>query len=745
MAISERLALLIDINGAAAVSELNKVGSAADRELGKAEDRTQRMGTKFQQVGVGMMATAATIGVGLYQAGKGAAELEQTVGGTEAVFKSSAGVIDTWAKGADTAAGLSEQSARRLTTQIGGALQGLGFAQDQAAAKSIELTQIGADLSATYGGTTVDAVQALGSALRGEFDPMEQFNVFLKQSEIDAKAVELGLAKNTTEVDKNARAQATLALLTEQSGAAQGQFGRESDTAAGRLAIMEAQTQNAKDALGEGMLPVMSQVAGVLGGAATKFSEFNDSTGGAAATVLAYGTITLGAVGAVSTFVGWIIKLKTNISDTIGAMRDAAGGAAGLARNITMGAGAAAAGALAVMMWTDRMNEAQAAADGLGKKIKDASTSASSFDEFNRTMEETHRQALGLAQQAGSIRSPLDLDYGAELLKGADATQKATQEQMNLEREVYNYANANRVSVEVAYAEITAKQKAEQATADKAAAEAEATAGMNETEKQQWKMNEAIDASKKAYDDAAKARDEFWNPGFDLEEASIAAQQGHADLAAAIAENGLALDITTEAGRNNRSAFLDSAQAALDEAEALKANGASNQEAAAAAIDHVNRLKDQMIQAGFSREAVEMLTSALHLTPRDINIQFQTPGLDLASQKAADLLAAMAKLSNGDYSLANLGSNIGSGIAGLSAGRAAGGSTMPYSVHPITENGSEVVSTPSGNVLVMGNEGGSVTPVANAQAGQTLHATIVVQLDGATVAKSQNRYNLAVS
>jgi hypothetical protein len=162
MALSERLALLIDINGASAVAELNKVGAAADRELGKAEDRTQRMGTKFQTVGIGMMATAATIGAGLYAAGKGAAELEQSVGGTEAVFASSSGVIDTWAKGADTAAGLSEQAARRLTTQIGGALQGLGFAQDEAASKSIELTQIGADLAATYGGPRLTRCRRLG-------------------------------------------------------------------------------------------------------------------------------------------------------------------------------------------------------------------------------------------------------------------------------------------------------------------------------------------------------------------------------------------------------------------------------------------------------------------------------------------------------------------------------------------------------------------------------------------------------
>lgn len=737
MAISERLALLIDINGAAAVSELNKVGSAADRELGKAEDLTQRMGTKFQQVGVGMMATAATIGVGLYQAGKGAAELEQTVGGTEAVFKSSAGVIDTWAKGADTAAGLSEQSARRLTTQIGGALQGLGFAQDQAAAKSIELTQIGADLSATYGGTTVDAVQALGSALRGEFDPMEQFNVFLKQSEIDAKAVEMGLAKNTTEVDKNARAQATLALITEQSSSAQGQFGRESDTTAGKMAIAQAKAENASDALGAGFTPVMEKLSGVVSGAADKFLALDSSMGGGVSTVLAYGTVTLGAVGAVSTFVGWIIKMKSNIVDTVTSMRDAAGGTGLLASKLTMAAGAAAGFATAAVLWTDRMNDAQEAADKLGGSINDSFSNAATFEEFNRKMEETGRQAMGLAQQAGTVRSPLDIDYGIELIKGAEASTAAMQANTELTKQVYDYANANRVSVETAYQEVTAKRKAEQATADKAAAEAEATAGMSETEKQQYDLNEAVKETEKAYNDAAKAVDAFWNPAFDLGEAEIKATQAHQDLTEALLENGVTLDLATEAGRKNRDQFMESAKAALDYGMEILKSGGSVQEATAATNGHIEGLKNQMLQAGFTQAQVDLYVAALHLTPAEVATQFNTPGLAQANADVAALEAALARIQSGQSTIAfAVGAQVG-------AGRATGGSVMPNSVHPITENGSEVVSTPSGNVLVMGNEGGSVTPVGSG-GGRPIVISLTSQLvmpDGRVIAEALNEFN----
>jgi hypothetical protein len=718
MALSERLALLIDINGASAVAELNKVGAAADRELGKAEDRTQRMGTKFQTVGIGMMATAATIGAGLYAAGKGAAELEQSVGGTEAVFESSSGVIDTWAKGADTAAGLSEQAARRLTTQIGGALQGLGFAQDEAASKSIELTQIGADLAATYGGTTTDAVQALGSALRGEFDPMEQFNVFLKQSEIDAKAVELGLAANTNEVDKNARAQATLAMITEQSSAAQGQFGRESNTASGQMAIMEAQTQNAKDALGAGMLPVMSKVASVVGTGASKFLELDQSMGGTLSTGLAVGVGILGVGGAISTTVGWVIKMKSGFADAASSAKDFVSGLRTVPGAIQAISFTGAAVGLA--LFTQRMAENREEAD----KWASGQAGGGTIPEQIAEVEEALRKAREESEKYASVdvlgAHLWGSNEGREKADQVDALQRKLDALKATEADAANAADLNARGVDSMGNSLDGAQ------------------GPTDD------LTQAVEDNKKAYEDAAKAREDFWNPGFDLESASIAAMEGHQNLATAITENGISLDLATEAGRNNREAFLDAAKAALEEAEALKQNGASNEEAAAAARNHIAGLKDQMVQAGFSRQSVEMLSAALNLTPREINIMFQTPGLDLASAKAADLMRALERLSNGDYNLANLGSNIGSGIAGLPAGRASGGSAMPYAVHPVGENGSEVVSTPTGSVLVMGNEAASVRPVETRQASA---ATQVIQLvvDGRVLAQVLNDYQAGLN
>src|SRR5690606_31215355 len=120
-----------------------------------------------------------------------------------------------------------ETEFRKATTSIGGQLKRMTGDVELAADRSIFLTQVAADLAATYGGTTADAVAALGAAFRGEADPAERFNLNLKIGEQNAKAVEMGLARTTKEVDDHARALALVELITEQSADAQGQFARE--------------------------------------------------------------------------------------------------------------------------------------------------------------------------------------------------------------------------------------------------------------------------------------------------------------------------------------------------------------------------------------------------------------------------------------------------------------------------------------------------------------------------------------
>jgi hypothetical protein len=200
-----------------------------------------------------------------------AAQLEAAVGGTAAVFTTASGEIDKFAKAAAETSGLSEKAARDVTSKLGSSLQGAGMDAAEAAKQAIFLTQTGADLAATLGGSTEEAVSALGGALRGEYDPLERFGIALTANQVNAKAVALGLADSESSVDAYGKQQATLALLTERSAFAQGTFAKEAGTAEGAAKIAGAQLQNTSADIGKSFLPIYTKAAEIVGVLAEAF------------------------------------------------------------------------------------------------------------------------------------------------------------------------------------------------------------------------------------------------------------------------------------------------------------------------------------------------------------------------------------------------------------------------------------------------------------------------------------------
>jgi hypothetical protein len=143
---------------------------------------------------------------------------------------------------------------------LGAQLKGFGLSTGTAAVKTQELLVLAADLAATFGGTTSDAVSSLGSLFRGEFDPIEKYGVAIKKSDINARLAAQGLEDLTGEALKQAEATAALALLYEKTTDAQGQAARESESYASQQAYLRAESENLKAELGEALMPVMVEL-----------------------------------------------------------------------------------------------------------------------------------------------------------------------------------------------------------------------------------------------------------------------------------------------------------------------------------------------------------------------------------------------------------------------------------------------------------------------------------------------------
>jgi hypothetical protein len=239
----------------------------ASKVFGVIDQKAKGLGSTFASVGkIASWFLAANVIAGAAQKITGfigdsvqaASDLEQSIGGVQSVFKDSAGEILAWGQTAAKAAGLSKQQFNSIAAPLGAMLKNAGV--ENFSKEVIKLTQIGADLAATFGGSVEEAMTAITAAFRGETDPIERYGVAMNAAKVEAEALAMTGKTLTSELTDQEKAMARLSLITQQTADAQGQFARESETAAGKAAVEAAQYENLQATLGEKLLPIQVKI-----------------------------------------------------------------------------------------------------------------------------------------------------------------------------------------------------------------------------------------------------------------------------------------------------------------------------------------------------------------------------------------------------------------------------------------------------------------------------------------------------
>lgn len=242
------------------ISDASQAGQGFNQASGEVSKFRQGLDTAAM---AGAAVTAGMVAIGAASV-KAASDAQQAAGAVETVFGSAASEVLKYGENAAQSAGLAESAYDSMAATLGAQLKNLGVSQGEVAGQTNDLIHLGADLAATFGGTTADAVQALSALFRGEVDPIEKYGVSMKQTDVNARVAAMGLSHLDGEAKKQAETQARLSLLYEQTAAAQGMFSRESDTLAGQQQRLNAEFENAKASLGQALLPILTQLAEVL-------------------------------------------------------------------------------------------------------------------------------------------------------------------------------------------------------------------------------------------------------------------------------------------------------------------------------------------------------------------------------------------------------------------------------------------------------------------------------------------------
>ena len=261
--------------------------------LDQYEGRLKKFEGGAKKLAAPAAAVLAGLGAAAIAAGNLAAEAEQNVGAVQTVFGKAAGSVLDFADTAATAVGMSASSYNSLAASIGGSLASAGWSADEMAAKTQGLIEASADLSSVFGGDAAEAAAAMGAGLRGEFDSLERFGIFMNMNAVNAELAANGQDKLTGAAADAAKKQTITNMIMEQAGKYAGNFAREADTAAGAQQRATAQFEDAATQLGEQLLPIMTRASELGAQMATWISNniplvtaFAIGIGALAATVL---------------------------------------------------------------------------------------------------------------------------------------------------------------------------------------------------------------------------------------------------------------------------------------------------------------------------------------------------------------------------------------------------------------------------------------------------------------------------
>jgi hypothetical protein len=229
---------------------------------GKIGDFSKKAALAFAAVAAAAGAMAIKIGV---DAVKAASDLSETISKVGVLFGDTADDIEKFADGAASSLGQTKQQALDAAATFATFGKSAGLSGKDLSKFSIDFVKLSSDLASFNNTSPEQAINAIGSALRGEAEPLRQYGVLLDDASLRQAALELGIISTT----KNAltpqqKVLAAQALIYKQTGTAQGDFERTSDGLANKTRILTAQLENAKVTIGEALLPIVLELANLF-------------------------------------------------------------------------------------------------------------------------------------------------------------------------------------------------------------------------------------------------------------------------------------------------------------------------------------------------------------------------------------------------------------------------------------------------------------------------------------------------
>lgn len=224
------------------------VRQQTQKQLGDAGEKAGNTFGKRMSLAIGaaLAVGAAVVGrklvAGLKESIAAASDLNEITSKVGVVFGASAKDIEKFASTASTKLGQTRAEALNAAATFAVFGKGANLSGKNLVNFSTKLVTTATDMASFSNTTPTEAITAIGSALRGEFDPIERYGVLLNANSVQAEALSLGLLKGTVSLAKVRAAQLTATVAQHRYNDAVKEHGKDSDQArAAQAGMIRAQ------------------------------------------------------------------------------------------------------------------------------------------------------------------------------------------------------------------------------------------------------------------------------------------------------------------------------------------------------------------------------------------------------------------------------------------------------------------------------------------------------------------------
>lgn len=171
-------------------------------------------------------------------------ELEQQIGGTEAVFGEFADSVKKKAEESYATMGTSANEYMATINKMGSILQGNGFTIQESMETSSKVMQRASDVASIMGISVDEAMTAITGAAKGNFTMMDNLGVAMNATTLQAYALEKGINKSYKSMTNAEKSALAYQMFLEKTEKYAGNYAKENDTLAGSINTMSKAWNN---------------------------------------------------------------------------------------------------------------------------------------------------------------------------------------------------------------------------------------------------------------------------------------------------------------------------------------------------------------------------------------------------------------------------------------------------------------------------------------------------------------------